>query len=62
MILGVQRSCVSLCREDADMSLDKLHKIAEKSLKDGLAQLGFNMSGDVCLRLHHRPERLRAKL
>jgi len=48
MILGVQRSCISLCRENADMSLDKLHKTAEKSLKEGLADLGFNMAGDVC--------------
>ena len=49
MILNVQRSCVSLCREDADVTLDKLHNIATSSLGDGLKQLGFNMSGDVRL-------------
>lgn len=44
MILGVERSCVSLCREDANMSLDKLHGVAENSLKDGLKSLGFDLS------------------
>ncbi|KAJ9640374.1 aminopeptidase [Coniosporium tulheliwenetii] len=54
-ILRVQRTCVSLCREDADMTLDKLHKVAENGLKDGLKQLGFNMSGDALVTLfpHH---------
>ena len=47
MILAVQRSCVSLCREDAMVSLDKLHDIAENKLKDGLADLGFDTSGNV---------------
>lgn len=45
MILKVQKSCVALCREDADMNLDKLHRIAESGLKDGLKQLGFDTSG-----------------
>lgn len=47
MILKVQRSCVSLCRESADMSLDKLHRVAENGLRDGLKGLGFDTSGDV---------------
>ncbi|OCK75756.1 putative Xaa-Pro aminopeptidase [Lepidopterella palustris CBS 459.81] len=47
MILKVQRSCVSLCREDADVTLDKLHNIASNGLKDGLKQLGFNVSGNA---------------
>lgn len=47
MILRVQRSLISLCREDADMSLDKLHRITENSLRDGLKVLGFDMSRDV---------------
>ncbi|KAF2227345.1 peptidase M24 [Elsinoe ampelina] len=42
MVLNVQRSLVSLCREDANTSLDKLHRIAETGLKDGLKQLGFD--------------------
>ena len=54
MILGVQRSCVALCREDADMTLDKLHRVAENGLRDGLIRLGFNMSGDVRLTAHLR--------
>lgn len=49
MILRVQRSVVSLCREDADMSLDKLHRVTENGLRDGLKGLGFDMSGDVWL-------------
>ena len=44
MILAVQRSCMSMCREDADVSLDKLHRIAESGLKTGLKDLGFDMS------------------
>ena len=47
MVLRVQRSCVSLCREDAGLSLDKLHKIAEKGLRDGLQGLGFDIGGNV---------------
>jgi intermediate cleaving peptidase 55 len=49
MILKVQRSVVSLCREDADLSLDKLHRITEDGLRDGLKSLGFNMDGNVSL-------------
>lgn len=44
MILKVQRSCIALCRESANMSLDHLHGVAESSLKDGLVSLGFDMS------------------
>jgi intermediate cleaving peptidase 55 len=44
MVLAVQRTCVSLCREDADMTLDRLHRIAESKLTDGLKALGFDMS------------------
>lgn len=46
-VLKVQRSCISLCRQNAHMSLDKLHKVAEESLQDQLQHLGFNMSGRV---------------
>lgn len=47
MILKVQRSVVSLCREDANLSLDKLHRITEDGLRDGLKSLGFDMEGNV---------------
>lgn len=47
-VLNVNRSCVSLCRESAGISLDRLHSIAESSLKDQLKQLEFDVSGDVC--------------
>lgn len=47
-MLNVHRKCVSLCRENAGLSLDKLHAIAENGLKEQLQQLGFDVSGDVC--------------
>lgn len=46
-ILRVQRSTVSLCRESANMTLDKLHQITEHGLKEALKQLGFDMTGDA---------------
>jgi intermediate cleaving peptidase 55 len=46
-ILKVQRSCVSLCRENANLSLDGLHSIAEEGLRDNLKALGFDLSGNV---------------
>lgn len=46
-VLKVHRSCLSLCRETSNLSLDKLHGIAENGLKDELKSLGFNVSGDV---------------
>ncbi|KAF1349824.1 peptidase M24 [Delphinella strobiligena] len=54
-ILKVQRSVISLCREDADVSLDKLHRITENGLREGLKGLGFDMSGDALDKLfpHH---------
>ncbi|KAK1818750.1 aminopeptidase [Friedmanniomyces endolithicus] len=47
MILKAQRSCVSLCREDADTTLDKLHRVAEDSLRNGLKDIGFDTSGNA---------------
>jgi intermediate cleaving peptidase 55 len=47
MILKLQQSCISLCREDADMHLDKLHRIAEGGLRNGLKDLGFDVSGNA---------------
>ena len=44
-VLTIQRSCVSLCREDAKLSLDKLHDIAENGLRDNLKSIGFDLSG-----------------
>jgi intermediate cleaving peptidase 55 len=55
MILKVQKSCISMCREDANVTLDKLHLICEHGLKDGLKSIGFDMSGDALGKLfpHH---------
>ncbi|KAI4284742.1 MAG: hypothetical protein L6R38_001198 [Xanthoria sp. 2 TBL-2021] len=54
-ILATQRTCIALCRADASNSLDKIHQIAEASLKDSLSQLGFDMSGNALETLfpHH---------
>ena len=49
MILDVQKSCISPCREDGDVSLDKLHRVAENGLKEGLKDLGFDTSRSDCL-------------
>ncbi|MCJ1369605.1 hypothetical protein MMC20_000817 [Loxospora ochrophaea] len=46
-VLAVQRTCVALCRSNANVSLDKLHEIAENALRDELRQLGFDMSGNA---------------
>lgn len=55
VVLDVQRSCVSLCRGSANVSLDKLHEIAESGLRDGLKGIGFDVSGKAVERLfpHH---------
>ncbi|OJD28084.1 hypothetical protein ACJ73_00511 [Blastomyces percursus] len=54
-ILSVQRTCVSLCRESAGLSLDMLHAIAEKGLREQLKTLGFDVSGSAMTTLfpHH---------
>ncbi|KAI9889803.1 MAG: hypothetical protein M1814_004905 [Vezdaea aestivalis] len=44
-VLTVQRSCVSLCRGDANLSLDRLHDIALSRLRDHLRDLGFDLPG-----------------
>ena len=55
MILRVQRSSVSLCKESSNMTLDNIHQATESGLKDGLKQLGFEMSGNALETLfpHH---------
>ncbi|KAL8688416.1 MAG: hypothetical protein Q9218_005666 [Villophora microphyllina] len=54
-ILATQRTCISLCRASASNSLDKIHQIAESTLKDSLKALGFDMSGNALETLfpHH---------
>ena len=42
-VLKVQRSLISMCREDAGMTLDKLHSISEQQLVEQLKQIGFNV-------------------
>ncbi|RDW75173.1 hypothetical protein BP6252_06315 [Coleophoma cylindrospora] len=46
-VLRVQRSSVSLCRESANTTLDKIHQVTEHGLRDSLKQLGFDMSGNA---------------
>lgn len=45
MLLAVQKSVVALCRESASYSLDRLHRITDNLLRDGLKDLGFDVSG-----------------
>ena len=54
-VLIAQKSLVSMCRGDANVSLDKLHSIAENLLADNLKQLGFDMSAKAIETLfpHH---------
>lgn len=49
MVLNVQKTCVALCREDADMTLDKLHRVAENELRRGLGWLGFDAASNVSI-------------
>ena len=46
-MLSVQRSCVSLCRASANVSLDQIHELAERGLRENLSSLGFDASGKV---------------
>lgn len=54
-VLNVQRTLISLCRGSANMSLDKMHNIAEDYLTNELKQIGFDMSGKAIESLfpHH---------
>lgn len=51
-VLSAQRTCISLCRASSNLSLDKLHEIAESAMKDQLSQLGFDVSGNVRFSLY----------
>lgn len=42
-VLTVQRTCVSLCRANAGLSLDAIHRAAEDGLKRELQGLGFDL-------------------
>ena len=44
-VLVVQRKMVSLCRENAGLSLDQIHRATEAGLREQLALLGFDVSG-----------------
>lgn len=48
-VLSVQRHAVSMCRQNADTTLDKIHDAAEKMLKENLRDLGFNVAGNVSM-------------
>ncbi|KAI0100264.1 peptidase M24, structural domain-containing protein [Nemania sp. FL0031] len=46
-VLKAQRSSVSLCRASANLTLDQLHSITERGLRQELTQLGFDLTGDA---------------
>lgn len=43
-VLTVQRKMVSLCRENAGLSLDQIHRLTESALREQLTLLGFDLS------------------
>ncbi|PVH99528.1 xaa-Pro aminopeptidase-like protein [Periconia macrospinosa] len=45
VLLDVQRSCIKLCTASSNLSLDQLHRIASRTLSEGLSSIGFDMSG-----------------
>ncbi|KAK6854256.1 metallopeptidase family M24 [Apiospora arundinis] len=45
-VLSAQRHSITLCRENASTTLDKLHSVTETSLRDNLRQLGFDVGGN----------------
>lgn len=46
-VLRVQRTGVALCREGAGMTLDQIHRITERGLKEQLDSLGFDTGGNA---------------
>ncbi|KAI0968301.1 peptidase M24, structural domain-containing protein [Xylaria arbuscula] len=46
-VLRAQRTSVSLCRASANLTLDQLHGITERSLRQELTQLGFDLGGNA---------------
>ncbi|KAI1817319.1 peptidase M24, structural domain-containing protein [Poronia punctata] len=54
-VLKAQRASVSLCRASANLTLDQLHGITERALREELVQLGFDLGGNVMDKLfpHH---------
>lgn len=54
-VLKVQRTSVALCRADANMSLEDIHRITVRGLVDQLKAIGFdvNMSNISALFPHH---------
>jgi intermediate cleaving peptidase 55 len=46
-VLKVQRTGVSLCRESAGMTLDQIHRVTERGLKEQLDALGFDTGGNA---------------
>jgi intermediate cleaving peptidase 55 len=46
-VLKAQRSSVSLCRASANLTLDQLHSVTERALREELTQLGFDLGGKV---------------
>ncbi|KAK0628808.1 peptidase M24, structural domain-containing protein [Bombardia bombarda] len=44
-VLSVQRMGVALCRADANVSLDQIHRATEAGLREELGRLGFDLGG-----------------
>ncbi|KFY29196.1 hypothetical protein V493_02498 [Pseudogymnoascus sp. VKM F-4281 (FW-2241)] len=46
-ILKVQRASVALCRENANLSLDQIHRLTEQGLREQLKEIGFDLRGNA---------------
>jgi intermediate cleaving peptidase 55 len=46
-VLTAQRSSISLCRASANLTLDQLHSITERALREQLDLLGFDLGGNA---------------
>lgn len=55
VVLDVQRKCIKMASASAKISLDQLHREAERGLRDGLVRLGFDITGDVGASLLNPP-------
>lgn len=44
VVLSVQKACIAECRQPQSTTLDSLHQMAERMLKEELTQLGFDLT------------------
>lgn len=45
MLLETQKNVVAMCKESSNISLDRLHRATDNLLREGLKDIGFDVSG-----------------